>query len=157
TLKLQKKGYSINTVKRNLEAARDAGVAVVVNLLTGVPGEWDEDVDMTIQFIIDHRDCITQVFNISPFNLVHGSVYWDNPEHYRIRFIEDREYLFRKYYHSIPDRYWYSVDPFVDSAVRKKRAFKILNTLRAAKVPVSEFAEATVLKPMFEGYWTPRD
>jgi radical SAM superfamily enzyme YgiQ (UPF0313 family) len=157
TLKLQKKGYSIHTVKRNLELARDAGVAVVVNLLTGVPGEWEEDVDMTIQFIIDHRDCITQVFNISPFNLVHGSVYWDNPEQYRIRFIEDREFLFRKYYHSIPDRYWYSVDPFIDSSVRKKRAFKILSALRAANVPVSEFAEATVLKPMFEGYWSPRD
>jgi hypothetical protein len=157
TLKLQRKGYSLDTALETLRNCKEAGIKVFVNLVVGVPGETDQDVDDTIQFILDNRHMIFEVFNISPFYLAHGNSYWDEPGKHGIRFLEDRETLYAKYFHGIPSHYWYSVDPFIDCAVRRKRAHKIFSVLRQSGVPVDEFAENNIMRPMFEGFQNPRD
>jgi radical SAM superfamily enzyme YgiQ (UPF0313 family) len=157
TLKLQRKGYSIETVKTCLENCREAGIRVVVNLVVGVPGETEEDVEETIRFIVDHKSYISEVFNISPFNLMHGCIYWEEPERHGIRFLGDREELYLKYGHGIPDRYWYSVEPYLDGALRRQRALRIMNELRRCDIPVSYFAEASIMLPMYQGFQNLRD
>ena len=157
TLKLQRKGYTMETVRQCLENCREAGIRVVVNLVAGVPGETEQDVEETIKFIVDHRDYISEVFNISPFNLMHGCIYWEEPERHGIRFLGDRAQLYQKYGHGIPDRYWYSVEPYIDGAVRRQRAHRIMRELGAHGVPVSYFAEASIMLPMYQGFQNLRD
>lgn len=157
TLKLQRKGYAMQTVDENLKMCKEAGIPVHVNVVVGVPGETEQDIEDSIRFIVDRRDLIFSVFNISPFYLVHGSVYWQEPEKHNIHFLGDKDALYGKYFHGIPDRYWYSSDPYIDAAVRRKRAYRMIMTLKAAGINVSEWAENTVLRPMFEGYQSPRD
>lgn len=157
TLKLQRKGYTIETVQKCLKNCREAGIKVEVNLVVGVPGETDQDVDDTIRFILEHREYITEVFNISPFYLMHGSIYWQEPERHGMVFLEQKEILYAKYAHGVPDRYWYSVGPYIDGAVRRKRALRIMTELRSHGVPVSYFAENSILLPMFQGFQNLRD
>ncbi len=157
TLKLQRKGYSLETVKKCLSQCKESGLKVQVNLVVGVPGETEQDVEDTIQFIIDHRSFISEVWNISPFFLIHGCIYWEEPEKHGIRFWGDKKFIYDKYFHAIPDRYWYSVDPYIDGTVRRKRAYRIMSLLRQAGIPVSYFAENSVIRPMFEWFQNPRD
>lgn len=157
TLKLQRKGYSIETVMDTLRNCKEAGINVFVNLVVGVPGETDQDVEETIQFVLDNRHMIFEVFNISPFYLAHGNSYWEKPENHGIRFFEEKETLYAKYFHGIPSHYWYSVDPYIDCTIRRKRAYKIFSVLRQSGIPVSTFAENNIMRPMLEGFQNPRD
>ena len=157
TLKLQHKGYTIETVKQCLSRYEEAGIKVQINLLVGVPGETEQDVDDTIQFVIDHKSFITEVWAIAPFRLMHGCVFWKEPEKNNICFLGDKEFLYDKYFHGIPDRYWYSVNPYIDGAVRRKRAYKVMTSLRNAGVPVSYWAEDVIMRPMFDLFQDHRD
>jgi radical SAM superfamily enzyme YgiQ (UPF0313 family) len=157
TLKLQRKGYSIETVRQTLKNCSDAGVRVVVNLVVGVPGETEQDVEETVAFIVEHREFIAEVFNISPFYLMHASVYWQEPERHAIRFLGDQKELYERYPHGIPDRYWYSEGPYIDGAVRRRRGHRVMTALRQAGMTVSEFAETSVMYPMFQGFQNLRD
>lgn len=157
TLKLQRKGYTIETVKECLNNCKKAGIRVLLNLVVGVPGETEQDVDDTIQFILDHRDMVSEVFNISPFYLAHGNIYWDEPEKHGIRFLDNQNTLYAKYFHGIPDRYWYSTGPYIDGAVRRKRAYRILTKMHESGIPVHPFAENNIMRPMFDGFLNFRD
>lgn len=157
TLKLQRKGYAIETVKECLSNCKEAGIRVLINLVVGVPGETEQDVDDTIQFILDNRDMISVVFNISPFYLAYGNIYWYEPEKHGIRFLDKKDTLYTKYFYGIPDRYWYSTAPYIDGAVRRKRAYKILAKMHESGIPVHPFAESSVMRPMFDGFQNFRD
>lgn len=157
TLKLQRKGYTLPTIESCLLNCKEAGINVWINLVVGIPGETEQDVDDTIAFIISHKDYISAVFNISPFYLMHGCIYWNEPEAHGIRFHGDKTEIFSKYFHGIPDRYWYSVNPYIDGAVRRKRAYRIMTQLRNAGIIVDSFGENSVMRPMFDGFQNPRD
>lgn len=118
TLKLQRKGYTLEAVESCLRNCKEAGIKVWINLVVGVPGETEQDVDDTLSFVISHKNYVTSVANISPFYLVHGCIYWNEPEAHGIHFLSDKKELYDKYFHGIPDRYWYSVDPYIDGAIR---------------------------------------
>ena len=157
TLKLQRKGYTLQTIESCLHNCKEAGINVWINLVVGVPGETEQDVDDTLNFIISHKDYITTVFNISPFYLMHDCIYWNEPEAHGIRFLDEKTKLFGKYFHGIPDRYWYSVVPYIDGAIRRRRAYRIMTQLRAAGIVVDSFGENSVMRPMFDGFQNPRD
>ena len=61
-----------------------------------------------------------QVANINPLMLFNGSVYWIDPESHDC-FNGDKDTIFEDNDRYIPSSKWYSVDPFIDSDVRRKR------------------------------------
>jgi radical SAM superfamily enzyme YgiQ (UPF0313 family) len=129
TLKLQKKGYTKDTVRQNLRDCWESGIYTEVNWVIGVPGETDEDCEEGVDFILENQKYIGRVSNINPLLMVNGSVYWIDPESHGIRFNGDREKLFEQNERYVPSALWYSVDPYIDASVRKKRFENIIVSL----------------------------
>ncbi len=130
TLKLQKKGYTKDTVRQNLKDCYEAGIFSEVNWVIGVPGETEEDCEEGVEFILENQRYIGRVANINPLILVNGSVYWIDPESHGIRFNGDGEEILKANKQgNVPSSKWYSVNPYIDADVRKKRFEKIVVSL----------------------------
>ncbi|MDC0476494.1 B12-binding domain-containing radical SAM protein [Alphaproteobacteria bacterium] len=129
TLRLQKKGYTKDTVRQNLKDCFEAGIFSEVNWVIGVPGETEEDCEEGVEFILENKQFIGRIANINPLILVNGSVYWIDPEAHGIKFNGNREEIFNENERTVPSGKWYSVDPYIDADVRKKRFEKIIVSL----------------------------
>ncbi|WP_119421653.1 B12-binding domain-containing radical SAM protein [Desertibaculum subflavum] len=129
TLRLQKKGYTVDMVRQNLRDCWEAGIYTEVNWVIGVPGETDADCDEGVDLILENRRYIGRVANINPLILVNGSVYWIDPERYGIRFRTSKEQLYAENQRYVPADAWYSVEPYIDAQVRKERFERIVTKL----------------------------
>lgn len=140
TLRLQKKGYTVDMVSQNLKDCWESGIYTEVNWVIGVPGETDADVAEGIELILKNRQYIGRLANINPLILVNGGVYWIDPEAHNIKFRTPKDELYAKYPRAIPADFWYSVDPYIDAQVRKERFEKIVLALHDAGFPVGAWA-----------------
>jgi radical SAM superfamily enzyme YgiQ (UPF0313 family) len=132
SLRLQNKGYAFKTIYRNLKDCHGAGISIEVNSVIGVPGETEQDIDETIDHMIQCKPFVWQMANLNPLVLITGSVYWYHPEKYKIRFRVDKEKLYRENPKFIPSDKWYSEDPYIDESVRLARIKRILDALKAS-------------------------
>jgi radical SAM superfamily enzyme YgiQ (UPF0313 family) len=144
TLRLQKKGYTLATVRQNLKDCWDAGIFTEVNWVIGVPGETEADIDEGIAFLIENREHIGRLENLNPLILVSGGVYWLEPEKHNIHFRQSQEELYRTNPRAIPAQMWYSTEPYIDQNVRKDRFNRIVLALHAAKFDVSAWADRVI-------------
>lgn len=143
TLRLQRKGYTKEMVLENLGHCHDLGIFTEINVVIGVPGETDEDVEESADFIIEMKPYIGRVAFINPLMLFVGSVYYFEPEHHNIKFNGDKDELYSKYFVSLPDTAWYSEEPYIDHEIRRQRYFRIVDRIREAGVPLGSFASFT--------------
>lgn len=143
-LRLQKKGYTIETVRQNLKDCWEAGIYTEINWVIGVPGETEEDIDEAIENILSLKEHIGRLANINPLILTNGSVYWLEPEAHGIEFREPRETLLVKYPRAIPAHLWYSRDPYIDEKVRKRWFERIVCRLADGGFPLGPWAEKIV-------------
>lgn len=141
TLRLQKKGYPKKTVTQNLRDAHASGIRVTTNMVIGVPGETDEDVDESIAFVIENKPYIDMMENINTLMLAAGSLYYENPELFGIHFRGDKESIYAKYPKMIPADLWYSETPYIDHHIRLERYQKICDALFNAGVQFGEYAK----------------
>lgn len=146
TLKLHKKGYTLGMIEEVLSYTRRAGMLVAMNLVIGIPHETEDDIDETIENMIRNRDYYDTIENLNTLLLTAGSIYWENPEQYGIRFREDRESLYRRNPKVIPNELWYSVDPYIDQDVRVSRLRRILDAASAHSVRIGSYADWRVGK-----------
>jgi len=144
TLCLQQKGYNKDIIYKSLKDAAEAGIYIEVNLVIGVPGETEADVDETIEFIGKLKPYIGRVAFLNPLMLFRGSNYWDHPEKFGICFNTPKEELFNKYPVAIPDYEWHSVEPYIDVDVRLARFARIVEALNEYGIPMGDFANFTV-------------
>lgn len=144
TLRLQKKGYTLATVRQNLQDCWESGIFTEVNWVIGVPGETDADVEEGIRFILDSKAHIGRLANINPLILVNGGVYWLEPEKHHIHFRKSKEELYREYPRAIPAHLWYSTHPYIDEKVRKERFNRIVLALHAADFDVGAWAARVI-------------
>ncbi|CCQ89775.1 hypothetical protein, putative Cobalamin-binding Fe-S oxidoreductase [Nitrospina gracilis 3/211] len=150
TLKLQVKGYTPARITQNLRDCTAAGIFNEVNTVIGVPGETEEDIDETIDLIIQNKENIGRIANINPLLFVIGSVYWEEPDKFNVKFRADREELYRKYSTVIPSHLWYSTDPYIDEHVRKDRFIRVVKTLDQNGFNIGDLAKQ-VIKDVEEG------
>ena len=129
TLKLQKKGYTKDTVRQNLRDCFECGIYTEVNWVIGVPGETEEDCREGVEFILENKKYIGRIANINPLILVNGSVYWIDPESHGIRFNGDKDEILQENDRYVPSSKWYSIDPHIDADVRKERFEGIIVSL----------------------------
>lgn len=141
TLRLQLKGYTKDIITQNLEAASKAGISIETNLVIGVPGEREEDIDETIDLIVQNKPYIWRVAFISPFMLLRGSCYWEEPEKYNIVFRGNKDEAYNKCPVEIYDLEWYSTDPYIDAEIRYKRFMKVVLALQKQNVNIGDFAD----------------
>lgn len=141
TLKLQKKGYTVDMIKEVLGYTKAAGITVYINLVIGIPHETEDDISEIIQNIVDNRDVVDRIENLNTLMLGAGSVYWEDPEGQGIRFRRPREELYNEFPRFIPSQYWYSEEPYIDQAVRVERLRRILDSLKKIGMPIGSFAD----------------
>ena len=140
TLKLQMKGYTLETVAANLRDCHEAGISVNLNWVVGVPGETDEDIDEGIEFLARLQPYIAKVENINPLILSNGSMYWLDPDSYNIKFSRAKDDLYEAHPKAFPAEAWWSEEPFIDAGVRKARFERAVRGLAKAKVPIGPWA-----------------
>ncbi|MDR4498206.1 MAG: B12-binding domain-containing radical SAM protein [Candidatus Scalindua sp.] len=141
TLRLLKKGYTKDIVAQNLRNCHAAGIFVDVNLIIGTPGETDEDVEETIDFICKNKGSIGSMATLRILMLMVGSRYYKDPEHYNIRFLGDKKEIYEKNALLIPDNLWYSENPFIDHEIRLKRLKTIYDALVQEGIRVGDVAK----------------
>lgn len=139
-LRLQKKGYTKETVSNVLRDCYEAGIASEINWVIGVPGETEEDIDEGIDFILENKQYINRLANINPLILSNGSVYWLEPEKHNIVFRAPKEELYKRHFRAIPAHLWYSEEPYIDGAVRKRWFEKIILRLHENNFPIGDWA-----------------
>jgi radical SAM superfamily enzyme YgiQ (UPF0313 family) len=144
TLRLQKKGYTVDMIRQNLRDCWEAGIFTEVNWVIGVPGETDADCEEGIELILESQKYIGRLANINPLILVNGSVYWIDPERYGIRFRTSKEELYAANPRYVPAESWFSVDPYIDAQVRKRRFERIVMRLHEAGFKVGPWAERVI-------------
>jgi radical SAM superfamily enzyme YgiQ (UPF0313 family) len=140
TLRLQKKGYTKDTVRQNLRDCWEAGIYTEVNWVIGVPGETDADVKEGIDFILENKKYIGRLANFNPLILVNGGVYWLEPDKHNIVFREEKNELMTKYRRAIPAHLWYSTDPYIDELVRKRWFEEIVVALHEGGFEIGPWA-----------------
>ncbi|MBM4045204.1 MAG: radical SAM protein [Planctomycetes bacterium] len=144
TLRLQRKGYNMRLVQENLRHCHDAGIRVAVNLVLGVPGETEDDVQDIIANFLRNKGSIDLVESLNTLILVAGSEYYRNPDRHEIRFRGDKAEIYQKHPHAIPPELWYSEDPYIDHEVRAKRLKAVYTGLTQGGIPVCGFAKGVV-------------
>jgi len=144
TLRLQKKGYTVEMIRQNLRDCWEAGIFTEVNWVIGVPGETDGDCEDGIELILENQKYIGRLANINPLILVNGSVYWIDPERHGIRFRTPKEELYAANPRYVPAESWFSIDPYIDAQVRKERFERIVMRLHDAGFKVGPWAERVI-------------
>jgi radical SAM superfamily enzyme YgiQ (UPF0313 family) len=143
TLKLQRKGYTKQMVLDNLRHCHTLGIFTEINVVIGVPGETEADIEESADFIIEMKPYIGRVAFINPLMLFVGSVYYFEPDRHNIKFNGDKDELYSQYFVSLPDSAWYSTEPYIDHHIRTQRFFRIVERIHAEGVPLGAFANFT--------------
>ncbi len=142
TLRLQRKGYTKETIRKHLIEATEAGIKVDVNVVIGVPGETESDVQETIDFLLEMKPYIHLIANINPLGIGNGSIYWEDPEAHNIHFNGNRDELFAKNLRYIEPDKWYSLDPFIDQEIRMSRFKQVVSAVTDAGMNLMGYAIA---------------
>ncbi|MDP1771316.1 MAG: radical SAM protein [Methylobacter sp.] len=144
TLRLQKKGYTVEMISQNLKDCWEVGIFTEINWVIGVPGETDQDVEEGIELILKNSKYIGRLANINPLILVNGSVYWIDPEAHNIVFKEPKDKIYEKYPRALPADQWHSTEPYIDALVRKERFERIVIALYDAGFNVGAWANRII-------------
>jgi histone acetyltransferase (RNA polymerase elongator complex component) len=142
TLQLQRKGYNMALVEQNLRDCAAAGLTGEVNLVVGVPGETEEDVEATIANLIRCKPFFSAVEYINPLYLRCGSEYFRAADEHHIHFRVPRETIYCDYGSCVPHELWYSEAPYIDEQVRLERIERICAALKANGVTIGTPAMA---------------
>jgi len=152
TSRIQKKGYPVSLIDKNLKACHESGISVHVNIVIGVPGETESDITETIERIVKNREYITKVEGINILILGYGSDFYSTPEKYNIKFRGNKEEIYKNNPRSIPAHLWYweKDGVVVDHEARINRLKRLSNALDEVNLYVSPYAEARVNLRMSE-------
>lgn len=130
TLKLQMKGYTKEMISQNLNDCYKSGINTEVNTVIGIPGETESDIDESVELMLNCKPYIGRHANMNTLILAIGSVYWEDPERFKIKFHKySKEEIFEKFPSFIPSDLWHSEDPFIDQGVRIQRYKRVIETL----------------------------
>ncbi len=141
---LMRKGYKMNLVFQNLRDCHQAGIVTTVNMVIGIPGETEEDIDECIANFIKCKDFIHSVESFNTLLLACGSEYYSNPGDYKIRFRGNKEDIYKQYADYIPTDLWHSEAPYIDQEVRLKRLNSVLDSLYLKGVNIGPFATKVI-------------
>lgn len=144
TLRLQQKGYTLDTVRRNIIDCANTGIRVTLNWVVGVPGETRQDLEEGIAFLAEMKPYVNMVENINPLMLANGGMYWMEPEKYNIHFSEPKEELYAKYPQYLPANAWWSEEPFIDNAERTWRFDFVVAELARIGIPFSRWTDRII-------------
>ncbi|OGQ35660.1 MAG: hypothetical protein A3F16_00495 [Deltaproteobacteria bacterium RIFCSPHIGHO2_12_FULL_43_9] len=146
SLRLQMKGYTKDMIYQNLGDCYKAGINTEVNTVIGIPGETEADIDESIELMLKCNPYIGRHANMNTLILAIGSVYWEDPERFKIKFHKyTKEEIFEKFPSFIPSDLWHSEEPYIDQTTRIQRYKRVIETLHNNSVDMGPF-----LKEVFD-------
>lgn len=155
SLRLQRKGYNMKLVFKNLRDCYLAGINNSVNVVIGVPGETENDIDEIIDNLLQCRNWINLVENINTLIIAAGSEYYNNPGEYNIRFRGEKDQIYKANPYVIPAEFWYSEEPYIDQEIRLNRLERIHEALEKNGMRIGQFASKTNFLKKLQGYYNP--
>ena len=145
-LKNQLKSANMKITERNLKDATEAGLLCNVNMVLGVPGETEEDIEESYENIVRLKPYINMFETLNMLRVAAGSQYYEDPDKYKIRFRGDRDEIYRKNKTMLPENLWYSEDPYIDDAVRVQRFRKIVRGCHEGGVTLGDYIKWSVVQ-----------
>ncbi len=139
-LRILKKGYNMRLVKQNLKDCHESGIYTAINIILGVPGETEGDIDASIENLVSCKDYFDVVEGINTLVLGAGSMYYNEPEKYNIHFRDDKEEIYQNNPYFIHTDLWYSEEPYIDQGVRMERLDKICSELYKQGINIGDVA-----------------
>lgn len=122
------KGTTVEQASRVLRAVRDVGLAAYVDIIAGFPGETDEDVQQTLDFLAAHADCIHTVNTGESMGIGPGMALWDDLRGYGVQQDE------HGYIALGPDGGWVSLDGTSTWTSRRETLARVRRFLQAAGI-----------------------
>ncbi len=111
-LKKMRKPFTFEEVRTVLKRTKEAGINVWINLITGFPGETEDDFLLTKKHLEEIRDYVDVVSSLNPCNVTASTEIEMFPERYGVIFPEGRE----------RSEGWETADGTNTFEVRKRRA-----------------------------------
>ena len=103
-LDLMNKGTTVEQASRVLRDVRDVGLDAYVDIIVGFPGEREEDVQLTLDFLAAHADCVHTVNTGESMGIGPGMDLWEDLPRYGVQQDE------HGYIALGPDGGWISLD-----------------------------------------------
>ncbi len=128
-LRRMKKGYIVEHAEQMLRDCFDAGVEVNLNVIVGFPGETEDDLRLTKEFLVRNRRHIS---HIGP-----PSELWVGNNNYIERHAEEFDIALGPMGHL-----WKSKDGSNDDSVRKARVREVVRCAAEAGISVIGYADA---------------
>jgi hypothetical protein len=129
-LKLMRKAYTAAEAAEVLRLTREAGGRTIINLMVGHPGETEEDLQQTLDFLTRNADNITMVASVAGTGVHMHSPLLDEREAFGVVLEEDGS--------------WHSTDGAIDTRVRNERVSRVTEHCRLQGIACFEaFWETT--------------
>ncbi|MDX6768731.1 MAG: radical SAM protein [Elusimicrobiota bacterium] len=127
---------------RLVRDTREAGIATVLNFMFGLPGETEEDFNLTLEFVRDHKAWISQVSPCHALCLFpKGTTGRADPAALGIRYLDDGEHN------------WESLDGTNTLPVRMDRFERFIALAYGLDIPCTRPQRPVYLKPtLLAGY-----
>lgn len=120
--------HDTDLAHRVLEAAHGVGLHTAVELMVGLPGETEADLQLTTAFLTSHRPLINEVSRLSACALEPGSRLTEQPELYGVR-------------RTGPGPTDFCDAEGVDAAVRQERLLMLVGVLAEQGIPFGEVVD----------------
>ncbi len=125
-LRRMNKGFNAEEAARVLGSCKESGIGVFINLLLGFPGETEDDVNQTIDFLTQNRKMIDKVLNLSTCYVAPRCALERKPDDFGI---------------VLPENHfsnWYTTDKKNTNKSRIELVYRIKAVLEGLKIPIEK-------------------
>jgi radical SAM superfamily enzyme YgiQ (UPF0313 family) len=123
-----KKFATAEEISRNIQLAAGAGIKMNISLVIGHPGEEEEDLRQTVEFLTLNAPAIHRINNINHCVVTYGSDIWNHPERYGIILPEPLDTAYIN---------WRSADGGNTLEMRMERQRRVLSVCASLGIPVA--------------------
>ncbi|MCX5692598.1 MAG: radical SAM protein [Candidatus Omnitrophica bacterium] len=135
-LRLMNKGYVADEAVQFLRYHKEAGIEVQINTIVGFPGETEDDLKETMDYIKKASPYIDYVASISTCGVGPGSDLYTDPEKFNI---------------DIKDHfYWYTKDGKNDIYIRMQRYKRLLDFLKKENIRILGVSELDSMEQLLK-------
>lgn len=123
-LEKMRKPFTFEDIRTVLKRTKEAGINVWINLITGFPGETEEDFKLTQRHLEEIRDYVDVVSSLNPCNITASTELEMFPERFGVVFPEGQE----------RSEGWETADGSNTFAVRKRRAREMYELMKQLRI-----------------------
>ena len=114
-LKRMRKRFFLKDAIETIKNTKNAGIETAINIITGFPGEGEDDFKKTLDFLERYHRYIDRLDAVTPLQLVRGTYLFNHHDKFNIRLPEERAH-----------EYWSTEDGMNTYKIRMQRRQEII-------------------------------